>query len=89
MNDVVRFPTQLCVVPDDILLAPGGGRYLAFHRGRRHLLEAWNQLVASGELTTAELIEIADTFHVVLTQLLALSRHEHPAQPDEPPPSAA
>ena len=91
MNDIVRLPVRLRVVsnPLEEALAREKPRYVALHRARQRLIETWRQLISSDEMTDAELRDEARLTSSVLLQVLDLHRLDHPAQPDEPPPSAA
>ncbi len=91
VNDIIRLPVRLRVVSDPIRekLAREKPRFFALHLARRHLIETWRQLISSDEMTDIELREVAELTSRVLLQLLDLHRLDHPAQPDQTPPSAA
>ena len=91
MNDVVHLPVRLRIVGNSLedALAREKPRYVALHRARQRLIETWRQLISSDEMTDAELRDEAKLTSGVLLQLLDLHRLDHPAQPDQMPPSAS
>ena len=92
MNEIVPFPPRLRLAtgPCEADLARERPRYHAFAaRARRNLFEHWRQLVASDELTGAELRDEAEATCGVLLTILDLYLLDHPAQPDQTPPAGA